>query len=158
MPKISLDSNSIQIELTQAEAASYGFALNRPQLFRKKRSPSGGLLLELFSIDLTKTVETSEVSAWIPVAQTFPGSCGCQEQSTAKQGTVLPFNASAAPTEDFMPHYLGISGHHPHPVSDRVEGIGVVPSTFSAPEPSDSSSKAAASQAVTQPLSQPPPA
>ena len=84
MPKISFESNFIRIELTQAEAANSGLGLNRSQLFRKSRSASGGVVLELFSIDSTKTSDSEQASVWIPPAQTFHVSSDSPERGTTR--------------------------------------------------------------------------
>jgi len=144
MPNVYMDKNSIRIELTQGEAASYGFALNRPQLIRKTRGNSGGLVLELISVDLTKSVDSSEVVVWIPPAQTFPGSSACQEALTTRPGALRVLNGRGSYTEDFTRPYSNVSGHHPHGAdwsrgTEAEAAIGAGISTSSAGEPEISS-------------------
>lgn len=147
MPKISLESNCIRIELTAAEAVSYGFALNRPQLFRKTRSNGGGLLLELFSIDLTKTLESSEATALIPPALIYPGSPGYQAPSTARQGAPPVSSPSGESTKDSTLSYSPVSGYHPHGkeveevLMSSVTDAGNVPHISSQTEQEGSSAK-----------------
>ena len=152
MPKISLESNCIQIELTPGEAANYGFALNRCQYLRKKKSPGGGLLLELFSIDLTRAVESSEVIALIPPAVIFPGSSVSPEPSTPKQAASPSSSPSASQTIESTLPYSPVSGYHPHKSAflGPPEESGSGPIITSPGEPNDSSQTAAPSQVVIQ--------
>lgn len=145
MPKIALESNSIQIELTAAEAANFGFALNRTQLFRKKKRPGGGLLLELFSIDLTKTSESSEISVWIPPAVTYLVSFASQEPSTPKPGDSPSSLELESPTSLSEKHYSAASGYVPSHGVIPLGETGVPQPTNSVGEPALSSPKAVAS-------------
>ena len=155
MPKISLESGSIQIELTRAEVGSYGFGLTQSQCLRKKRSSSGGVLLELFSIDLTKTSESSEVVALIPPAVIFPGSSGSQEPSTQKQEGWRSFSASGMPMLASEQVSSTASGWMPHRGDRLVSApeIGVQCPTGSRGEPSGSSTEVGSSLGVMPPRS-----
>lgn len=160
MPKVSLDSNCIQIELTQAEVASYGFGLNRSQLLRKSRGSGGGLLLQLFSIDSTKTLESSEIAVWIPPAQTYPVSSGSQEPLTPRR-VVSPITfLSDSKMTSFTGHFSGVSGYHPHDsdpiLLSSVTDAGSVNVIGSHGEPSPFSPPDAPNRDVT-PLPLPPP-
>lgn len=150
MPKISLESNCIQIELTAAEASRYGFALNQCQCLRKKRNSDGGLLLELSSIDLTKQSESSEVAVLIPHVAISPGSSVSPEPSIPKQDASPSSSMSASPTMDSTQHYSGVSGYHPHKGTflGPPEEIGVAPIISSLGEPSSSLPKESKSPAV----------
>jgi hypothetical protein len=151
MPKVSLDSTCIQIELTAAEAANYGFALNRPQLFRKSKKSDGGLLLQVFSIDLTKTSESSEVTAWIPQSAIYPDWSGSPELSTLRRAARPVFSKSAEPTPDSEKPFSSVSGYHPHGNPEFMSSVtdaGSIPVIGSPEGPSSSSSKASASQAA----------
>ena len=145
MPKISLDSTCIRIELTAAEAANYGFALNRSQLLRKKRSSGGGLLLELSSIDLTKAQESSETCVLIPPAVIYPDSSDSPAQSTPKPGASPNFSKSANPTPGSEKPYSAASGWHPHP-ANKTE-----PVVIGEPTPTGSVSELSASLGVVSP-------
>jgi len=85
MPNISLEKGLLRITLTPAEAANYGFALNQPQLLRKKKETTGALVLEISSIDLAKTSEATETTVWIPPALILSGSSVYPALSTKKQ-------------------------------------------------------------------------
>jgi len=151
MPKISLDSTCIRIELTAAEAASYGCGLNRSQCLRKKRSSGGGVLLELFSIDLTKTQESSEVVALIPPAVIYPDSSGSPAQSTPRLGESLSSLKSANPIPGYEKPYSAVSGWNPHRSTvpeAMVAAIGATMPTGSAGEPSGSSTTESPNLAV----------
>jgi len=142
MPKISLDSNCIRIELTAAEAANYGFALNRSQLLRKKRSSGGGLLLEISSIDLTKAQESSETCVLIPPAVIYPDLSVSQVPSTQRPADSPSFSKSANPTPGSEKPYSAVSGWHPHRATAMetvTAGTGDTTPTGSAGEPSGSS-------------------
>jgi hypothetical protein len=141
MPKISLEPNSIQIELTAGEASRYGFALNQCQCLRKKRNSDGGLLLELSSIDLTKQSECSEVVALIPQFAISPVSCGCPEPSTLRPADSPSSSMSASQPPDSTQHFSGVSGYHPHKSTflGPPEETGVAPIISSPGEPNNSS-------------------
>ena len=161
MPKISLESGSIQIELTRAEVGSYGFGLTQSQCLRKKRSPSGGVLLELFSIDLTKTSESSEVVALIPPAVIFPGSSGSPAQSIPRPDAQLSSSESARLIPASEQASSNGLGYHPHR-NDRLvnapETTGNLSSTCCRAEPKPSSPLAVESLGVMPPRSRRQPA
>jgi len=92
MPSISLEKGLLRITLTPAEAANYGFALNQPQLLRKKKETTGALVLEISSIDLAKTSEAPETTVWIPPALILSGLSGSPAVSTKKPGA-LPISS-----------------------------------------------------------------
>lgn len=114
MPSVFMDKNSIRIELTQAEADSFGFASNRPQWIHKILKSDGGVRLELSSSASMQQPGSSEAVAWIPPVAISPGSCGCQERSTTKLVGAHVSKGSASYMEDFTRPYSSVSGHHPH--------------------------------------------